>query len=77
MQQYRRHNGREIELHPALGGSANLALFLQAGDCINERGISPGFAYATSLCGSDNVSSRFFNYAETVEFKLADYSCLS
>jgi len=38
-------------------------------DGINERGMSPELNLSSRMPGSDDVSSRLFNYAEAVEFK--------
>ena len=55
---------------------SNLAVPLQMSDCIDERGVSPGFNRSLRMRGSDDVSSRLFDYAEPVEFQLTDDRCL-
>jgi len=47
---------------------SNLTVPLQMSDCIDERGMSPGFNRSLRMRGSDNVSSRLFDYAEPLEF---------
>jgi hypothetical protein len=50
----------------------DLTIPLQAGDCINERGMRPRLNLSLSLRGGDDVSSCLFDYAEPVKFQLAD-----
>ena len=57
-------------------GCSNLTVPLHISDFINERGMSPGLNRSLGLRGGDDVSSCLFDYAEPVEFELADDRCL-
>jgi hypothetical protein len=47
---------------------SNLTVPLQMSDCINERGMSPGFNRSLCMLDGDDISSCLFDYAESVEF---------
>jgi hypothetical protein len=48
-------------------GRSNLAIPLQIRDCVDERGMLPGFKRSLALRGGDKVRRRLFDYAEPVE----------
>jgi hypothetical protein len=51
----------------------NLPLSLQISDRINERGVRPRFRDTLRLLQRDNVRSRLFDNAETIQLQLTEY----
>jgi len=43
---------------------SNLTVPLQVSDCIDERGMSPGFNCSLAVRRGDDIRSRLFDYAE-------------
>lgn len=54
-----------------------LPVFLQTGDSIQERRISPWLKRPLRMFGGDDIGSRLFHDAEPVELQLTNNRCFS